>query len=253
MPRMSAQEAAQIIAQEQRALNHPNIQPTLPIISKFMRENVFSICNVGPWPYNLQRGTITMFLPAYDAKTDTDKRGYSATRPMSIMHRECRIVGGGGEEPLEYGFIEDDGRAVAADLVGVGHSMNPNNSLVRYGVFIPAGPEPAQAEIDAAKQKLATYIDQLIQEARDAFDSGPAERKAVICDRHLWAGRERGLNEAWLHYQHTEESVKCRNCGKFNPEDIARCACGHIINAELALQLDAEQLAILDRVTKPKK
>lgn len=253
MAQITAAEAHQIIQQEQRALNRAVLPPTLERIRLMMQNDTFRICNVGPWEYRCERASLHVFIPGYDPKFDTAKRGYAASEPLPCIFREAKLIGGGGDTPLEYGWIEDDGHMVALDLIGVGFGMPSRNSLVQYGVFVPAGKEPTTEEVTAAKATLNSYVDRLIAEARDAYDKGPEERKAVISDRHLWAAGQRGIDEKWVHHQHTQESVRCEMCGAYNPAGIAKCKCGSIIDFELFQKLQAQQEAMLDKLTRPTK
>lgn len=233
MPRISSAEASEIIASEQRQLNAAILPPTLARVRKLMQEETFCICNVSPWEFRLERAALHVFVPACDANNPD---GYAASAPMPCIARESKLVGGGGESPLEYSYIEDDGRMVALDLIGEGHGLPKHNSLIQYGVFVPEGPKPTKEEIKAARAQLASYYDRLIAEARDAYDKGPTERAAVIGERHLLAARVRGIDERWVHHSHAEEAVRCVNCGSFNAAEIAQCKCGHVLNEELYIE-----------------
>jgi len=258
MARVSADEAAKLIAEEQRKLSSAVLPPTLKRIRDMQQKETFSICNVGPWPYSLERAAMRIFIPGYDPKSDPKKKGYAASAPIPCIVREAKLVGGGGETPLEYGWVEDDGHDVALDMIGVGFGLPKQNSLVQYGVFVPIGSEPTESEIAAARQQLTAYQDRLIAEARQAFDKSREELakllEADVEGRHLWAARERGVDEAWVHHQHTQQSVKCDMCGKFNPPDIAKCQCGQILNVDLYKKLMARQNEINeDLATEPSK
>jgi hypothetical protein len=113
-------------------------------------------------------------------------------------------------------------------------------------VFVPADKTPTKDEIALAKQKLGAYYDRLIAEARDAYDKGPDERKSVINERHLLAARVRGIDERWVHHNHSEEAVRCVNCGKFNPSGIAQCPCGEVLDEALYVENQTRR-ARLDR------
>jgi hypothetical protein len=244
---ITAQEAQALLTQEQRKLNQGRVlPPVLDRIRVLMRDETFPICNVGPWEYRAERGCLSVFIPAYDPAKDPAKLGYARSEPLAVIRREAKII---NED--EFGFIEDDGHMVAQDLIGIGWGMHPQNSLVPFGVFVPAGKEPTPAEIAAAKDQLSLYYDRLIEEARDAYDKGPEARKNTITDRHLTAARIKGIDEAWTRHQHTEASVRCQMCGKFNPAGIAKCACGQILDFELFQKLQKQQEDMLERATKP--
>lgn len=257
MARITADEAAQIIRQEQRQLNTAVLPPTLKYITKQMKAETFSICNVGPWPYRLERGSLHIIVPGYDAAIDPDKKGYATSDPIPCIFPEAKLTGGGGESPLEYSMIYDDGHMVALDLIGVGFGLAPQNSLIQYGVFVPEGKEPTKAEVEAAKRQLIGYQDRLIAEARQAFDKSREElgrlMEADKDGRHLWAARQRGVDEAWVHHQHTQESVRCDMCGRYNPSGIAKCQCGRILNFDLFAKIEREQAEMMELATAPKK
>lgn len=252
MARISAEEASQIIRQEQRQLNAAVLPTTLSRIRTLMKDETFTICNVGPWPYRLERAALHILIPGYDLKIDPDKKGYASSEPLPCIFREAKLTGGGGESPLEYGWIEDDGRQVALDMIGVGFGLAPQNSLIQYGVFVPEGKVPTRTEIVAAQKQLVGYQDRLIAEARQAFDKSREElgrlMEADRDQRHLWAARARGVDEAWVHHQHTQESVRCDMCGRYNPSDIAKCQCGQIIDFELFTKLAREQNDMMELV-----
>lgn len=252
MPRITAAEASQIIRDEQRQLNTTVLPPTLKRIRDMQRDVTFSICNVSPWSYKLERASLHVLIPGYDKKIDPEEKGYAASEPLPCIFREAKLTGGGGESPLEYGFIEDDGRMVALDLIGVGFGLATQNSLVQYGVFVPADSEPKKQEIAAARKELIGYQDRLIAEARQAFDKSREElgrlMEADRDGRHLWAARERGVDEAWVHHQHTQESVRCDMCGRFNPSGIAKCQCGQILDFDLFARISKEQAEMMELV-----
>jgi hypothetical protein len=254
---VTAQEAAQEVAQFQRNMNGSRHLPaTLSRIRRLQQEETFPICNVGPWNYVRERGSLTVCIPAYDPAKDHKKLGYAMSAPQPEVRREAKIL-----DENEFTYFEDDGHQVASDMIGVGFGLPKHNALTQYGVFIPAGSLPTQEEIAAARHELSLYIDRLINEARQAFDAGPKERAAVINDRHLWAARQRGLSEAWVSAQHTQESIRCDSCGRFGPADVARCQCGNILNFEIEKRnvlKKAQQERELEEIrtevaTRPKK
>ena len=255
MPVVSAAEAAQIIRNEQRSMNAAILPPTLARIQRLMQEETFPICNVGPWEYRQERGCIQVYIPKYDPKHDPHKKGYAESAPFPVIRREAVNK---SMEPNDYTYIEDDGRAVANDLIGVGFGMHPANSLLPYGVFVPQGPEPTGEELHAARKRLSEYADRLVQEARDAWDKGREEWGKTRSDRHLWAGRVKGIQEKWVTDDHVEESARCSFCGKFNPPDIAACSCGNPINEEaykrgMQRRRELEEEVALEAATKPGK
>lgn len=243
MPRITAHEAQQIISEEQRRLNNGrHLPPTLNRIRVLMQEEAVFICNVGPWPRLIETASLrSFFVPAYDQAKDTEKLGYVKSAPIPAVFRTAYIA---NED--NFGYYDDDGRQVAQEAIGIGFGLHPRNSIAQEGFFVPEGKVPTVEEISNARLALSNYLNELIEEARDAFDKGPAERKNVIADRHLLAARVRGVDERWVHHQHTQESVRCSMCGKYNPTGVAKCACGSILDVELYKKLAAQQKQLLE-------
>ena len=256
---VTAQEAAEALRTEKQAGSqrlgyHMHLPPTLARVRRLMREENVFICNVGPWPRLIESATLkSFFVPAYDPKQDTEKLRYVKSAPIPGIFRHAYIA---NED--SFGYYEDDGKQIALEAIGIGFGLHPMNSIVREGFFVPERDEPTSQERGAARAALSDYIDSLIEEARDAYDKGPEERKAVIGDRHLLAARLRGIDERWVHHQHTQESVRCSMCGKYNPAGVAKCQCGSILDVELYRKLMKQQkqmldLAEMDDLTRPVK
>ncbi len=241
MARITAEEAGRIVAADQQRLNNSRRMPvTLDRIRVLMQEEAFPICNVGPWAHSIRRGCISIDVPAYELQKDEKKLGYAESALQPSVRREAKII-----DENEFGWFEDDGHVAALDLIGVGFGLHPHNSLVQWGVFVPAGKRPTSAEVQRAREILVDTRDSLIVEARAAYDGGPEERRALFSngrgDRHLWAARSAGINEPWVHGQHTQESVRCASCGRFNPAGVAKCPCGTIIDFDLHFRIEGEQ------------
>jgi len=237
MALISAQEAAQIIHENvTKPMNLGRRLPTtLERIRLLMREESFPICNVGPWPHQIDRACLHITIPGYDPAKHP--KGYAESDPMPSVWREAKIV-----DENEFGWFEDEGRYVARDCIGIGFGLPQRNSLVHWGVFVPDGKEPTPQEIAAARARLKETGNALIQEAREAYDQGPRERAAVINDRHLYFARQFGINEGWVHSLHTQESVRCEMCGTFNPAGVAKCQkCNEVIDFALFAKLKARQ------------
>ena len=256
MPRISAAEAEQIVRADldnQRKMGQASLPHTPKLMNDLTGKGVFRVCNVGPWPYHVERGPIYLDIPGYTASADVDKIGCAMGAPMPAVRQEAKIIGGGGEVPLEYGYIFDDGRQVALEMIGVGFGLPRHASLVQYGVFVPQGPLPTKEEISEARGQLQAYAERLVDEARTAFDKGRDEWYRTRSDRHLWAGRLMGIQEKWCSEDHAEQSVRCDMCGKFNPANIAKCQCGNIIDFDLYAKIEQRQAEMLDRATVPRR
>lgn len=247
---ITADEAAQMVSADQRKMNARRLPPTLLSIQKLMADQAIFACNVGPWPYVLDRPSLHLVIPGYDAKLDTEKLGYAKSEPFPAIHRFAKII---SED--EMGWCEDDGRVVLKDLLGVGYGMPANQSLMRFGVFVPEGKEPTKQEIAAANANLDRYLDELIGEAKDMYDQGGEARKAIYAQgsRYLQAARLRGVNEAWVTQSSAQQSVQCEMCGKYNPSGVAKCACGTILDFDLYQRIQKRQDEMLEQATRPNK
>jgi hypothetical protein len=247
---VTADEAARIIAQDQRQLNTRRLPPTLLMITKLMKDQSIFACNVGPWGHICDRPSLHLAIPPYDPKNDPQKLGYARSEPFPAIHRFAKIV-----DEHEMGWCEDDGRVVLKDLIGIGYGLPMQQSLVRFGVFVPEATDPTPAELAAARANLDRYLDELIAEARDAYDAGPEARKAVITpeSRHIQAARLKGINEPWVHHQASQSSKQCEMCGRFNPTGVAKCQCGTILDFALFQKIQKQQEEMLDAATKPTK
>lgn len=251
MARISAAEADQLVRadlEHQRRMGQANLPRTPQLMNDLTGKGVFHVCNVGPWAYHVERGPIYLDIPAYDAKSDKGKAGCAMSLPMPAVRQEAKIIGGGGEVPLEYGYIFDDGRQVALEMIGVGFGLANHAALVQYGVFVPMESLPTREEIGNAGLQLQLYAERLIQEAREAFDKGREEWNRTRSDRHLWAGRLAGIQEKWVSENHQEQSVRCEMCGKFNPAGIAKCQCGQIIDFDLFAKIERRQAEMMEQL-----
>src|SRR6478736_4700856 len=134
MPRISAAEADQIVRadlENQRRMGQANLPVTPQLMNDLTGKGVFRVCNVGPWPYHVERGSIYLDIPAYAPKSDEDEVGCAMSVAMPAVRQEAKIIGGGGEVPLEYGYIFDDGRQVALEMIGVGFGLPKHSSLAQ--------------------------------------------------------------------------------------------------------------------------
>lgn len=242
MATVTADEAQRIIANDVKQWNGGGrrLPHTPDRIRKLMLEDVVHICNVGPWERVLDTASLKGYvIPAYDPAKDELSLGYVMGPPIPTVVRSAKIV---NED--EYGYVEDSGIQVAEEAIGIGYMMPMRNAIVQEGFFVAKTnpPKPTRDEVVAARAALDEYLNRLISDARDAYDKGPEERKAVIsADRHLMAARIKGVDEPWVHHSHTIQNVRCQMCGKHNPSGVAKCACGSILNVELYKQLMKQQ------------
>ena len=246
MARVTAEQVGEILRREASM----SLPPTLSRIKLLQQEEYNLICNVGPWRHAIERTVWQDIIPGYDPSNDPEKKGYSCGRPIPCIFRHTKIV-----EANEAMWLDDDGYTMALDMIGVGTNLHPRNCLLQYGVFVPKGKEPTRKEIAEANARLMTYADNLISEADASMDLPAKERQQIINDpegRHMWAAKVRNANRPWVRESQASDAVKCRKCGKWNDQDVAQCSCGMILDFELMQQIQAEQDAMLERLTKPK-
>jgi hypothetical protein len=242
MATITAQEAERILSADVKQWNGGGrrLPHTPNRIRLLMAQDVVHICNVGPWERYLDTATFRGTIPAYDRAKDPQGLGYVMGPAIPTVVRTGKIV---NED--EYGYVEDDGIQVAEEAIGIGYMMPMRNAIVQEGFFVAKAnpPNPTKDELRAALAALDEYLNRLIADARDAYDKGPEERKAVIsADRHLLAARIKGVDEPWVHHSHTIQNVRCQMCGKHNPSGVAKCACGSILNVDLYKQLKKQQI-----------
>jgi hypothetical protein len=260
---VTAEEAQQIVSNDMRRINggERRLPTILPRLRRMMKEDVLFIANVGPWGRMLETGSLKGFIvPSYDPLKDKEGLGYARSADIPAVYRQAKI-----SNDDEYGYIEDDGFQVAWEALGIGHSLPPGNAIVKMGFFVPALTDPRYPgratpdEVAKAQEALSRHIDELIAEARDAYDKGPEERKAVIsADRHLLAARLRGIDEPWVHHQHSQQNLRCPMCQNFNPANAIICKCGEVLDEDayrerMARRKRIEQEIELEAATAPPK
>ena len=208
------------------------------------------MCNVGPWSYQIERPSVSLAVPAYDAEKDQKKLGYAKSAPFPRIHRFAKIV---NED--EMGWCEDDGLWVLRDCIGMGFGSPHSQSIARFGVFVAEHGEATREELAAASAMFDEYLDMLIAEARDAWEAGPKERATVITrfSRHIDAGRIKGIDEPWMTHQISQTSVRCEMCGQRNPAGVAKCQCGTILDFDLYKKIQARQDEMIEKLTAPHK
>lgn len=76
-----------------------------------------------------------------------------------------------------YDMIE--GLDVAKEVVGTAPMKDRSADLTRWGVFIAAGDEPTETELETAKQKLTATMAALVAEADGIHLQGPLESRNI--------------------------------------------------------------------------
>lgn len=217
------------------------------IEAKVSDETRVWIYNVGPWEhFNDLGSTGRWWIPA----CPTDKEWvtmprelpgiFTETVPIDEKSFELRRENG---TQLGEGVLSDEdnvtasegGRYMAEQIVGVGPMVNPQNSLIKFGVFIgrkvgwgdrdkTKPPAPHYEELDAAKDKLKKHYQFLVQEAVAAFERGPGMAEATIRPQHITAAKALKLeNQPWMARVITGTRKSCPMCGTIVDETVVMC------------------------------
>jgi hypothetical protein len=220
---VTASEAAQQIAD----LNfHRGDAPQVPdIIKQVSDEHAVYIFNVGPKTWNQGMGGRGVFvIPACgegkECSTGLKIGGiFSETIPVDMKKLEIR---------------NEDGYAVALDIIGLGQGKSPANSLLRWGVFLSRTATPSTMELDKANRALDETAAKLVQEADDFYNAGPAEYKNITLD-HRWAANRTNQKRAWM--QPLVKMDVCPACQEpLKPGTVVH-NCGAVLDWDKAIEL----------------
>jgi len=228
--RISAREAAQMAAAEQRQMNNGRQIDRMPaVLEQFAETNKIYLYNVGPWSHRREMGSLGAFyIPACE-----DGKEYS--RPLTLPG----IV----TEPYpvsenQMALHQEDGGYIAEQILGVGKMRRPDESLAPLGVFISTTNPPGKAEIARARAALDGYYRHLVQEADAAWAQGPKMAEETIQPKlHFLAARRLNLTETecpWLKNAATAADRKnCDGCGTPYAVGIILCPqCRYILDPE---------------------
>jgi hypothetical protein len=216
-------------------------------IRSMMDQNRIHIFNVGPWSYTRPMGSLgTFFIPGCSEDDDCSgpltyqgKPGLPSILPESIVD----AVDG---RTVTYKWdLTTEGAKLARDIIGVSAFRDSSDNLTQYGVFIAAGAEPTEEEIEAAHDKLNAHYDKLVRYADGAFEvNGGMEvgdngkSYSGITRDHINACRALGLDRPWA--RKNAKMVPCEGCGQPVAVDAVRChhgGCGAILDEERARKL----------------
>lgn len=227
---MTAQQADQHVRDFQRRTNSRAEAHIPDSIRQHSLDNQFYIYSVGPWPQKRFMGTMgRCTIPACkDGQRFTDPIVVPGTPVEQYPMNESQMTA-----------ILYDGERHANEIIGIGPSRGPEESLHRYGVFVSRHNPPLEEEIELANKRLDTYCDQLIYEGGQAHADGPlAVRQTIRPERHGWAANRRKKTHAecpWMGGMNTaqQDRVECPFCSVAISAKVAKCHnCHEVVNQE---------------------
>ena len=122
-------------------------------------------------------------------------------------------------------------REVAEDIARELNSDSGEGSF--HGVFVAAGDVPTTAELDEARQKLATFHRRLVDAADLEWER--TKNPMFITDLERRAARLLGLEKPWLY--NAKPLNDCPVCAEKIKPGVAVCkSCGAILDREKAEQ-----------------
>jgi hypothetical protein len=226
----------------------------LGVIEEATNRHTYHIFNVGPWPQQINTGSIWGFFRVPGCPKN--KEYVEANRSIPGIVSELTI-----KDEYEYNRLMSDGWKFALELVGIGRGRDPKRALTHYGLFASKNVVPTKAELFQAKTLLHATCSDIVREARDVYAT---DRKAfsviVKRNRHFAAAEVLNLtDEPWMVEQSPSQRVKCRYCMTMNDDQAIICSkCMKPIDMakfKALEQQDAEYLAAeeteLPRRTRP--
>lgn len=129
----------------------------------------------------------------------------------------------------------DGGDYFADQVMGIGKSMRPEESLVNFGVFKSKHYPPMPEEVDAAIAKLRRHMQMLVNEMNLAHSRGPAESAATQRHDHFTAAAYLKLTKkdcGWLEGTETVgQREACPACGNVYQVGVFSCSsCNYILD-----------------------
>lgn len=233
---VAPRSAAGAVAERQKSLNTRYVPPQMESVERLSKETQVYIFNVGPWSHDQRTGAGRFQIPACE-------EGKQYSEPVIIPGIFSHLY---PQDEKSMRRIDEDGYAVALDVVGIGVGLAPTNALTRYGVAICRQWPPSKSEVAKAWEALRVgELNLLVTEANRAMAQGPAEVDKTIRERHYQAARmlKKTVAECpWLGQAvaNTSNNVDCKFCGEPIKPNLAKCPnCKEIVNKELYQKLTA--------------
>jgi len=229
---ISAAEAQRQAAHFQRQMNAQRRVPELPTqLKKLSKQQTVHVYNVGPWEHTRHLGTAgTFFIP----KCEPGEK-FARMAPIDGIPIDLEVK---DEKSMALLLEDGGGQYLAEQIVGTGKHLAASASLVKVGVFIGSriGPDakPTNEELQQAEETLDGYAQDLVVEARRAYETGPKEAENVIRDQHHWAGKRLNLDpkvELWMGRKTATLRASCEGCGTPIDGDPILCpTCKYILD-----------------------
>ena len=125
---------------------------------------------------------------------------------------------------------EDQYVDVTIPVDQLAESLIKDHGVDKFGGFVAEGVEPTKEELDAADVIYDQWRRAQIVEADQLWEQ---YHKHIFISNHAkLACKELGLKRTWL--EDVARTKQCPNCGTPNLPTQARCACGAILDYELA-------------------
>jgi hypothetical protein len=226
--RISMEQATQMMGQYMRGNNKVRkVPPVLPSVQKASDDNPVFIMNVGPFKQRREMGSKgPVFL-----KACPEDQEYCICHRLGGIERELYP-----NDETTMRFIEDDGFAVAQDILGIGISLDARAALTKMGFFISRSEKPTAAELKAAKGHLRQYLEGLIKEMNEAHRAGPKERRDVEAPEHFEAARILKKTKAecpWIEDGGQDVSREtCPNCKGLYDVGTVTHSCGFVLDVK---------------------
>lgn len=222
MPLTAQEVASEITSKNFQRGDAPKIPD---MIQQAADEKAVFIVNVGPKSFLQEMGGRgKFFIPA---------------KPEDKEYSEPLKIGGIFPEtiPVDMKKLEvryEDGYAVALDIIGLGHSKSPANSLIPWGVFISRSATPTKTELAKANKVLDEKASQLVEEADGYHNQGPQQYVNITID-HRWALRRTNQKRAWE--QPFAKMDVCPACQESIKPGVVKHTCGAILDITKAVDL----------------
>lgn len=226
---ISAEEANRRATTEHLKKNGAGMRvPQLsPGFAAVMEERKLYIYNVGPFKWLRPMGSPGFFT--VQACPEGQEFGVPLEIP-GFVPDYVRVDSAGAWE-----MRSDDGDYFADQVMGIGQSMRPEDSLLNFGVFKSKHYPPLQHEIDGAIAKLRRHMQMLVNEMNIAHSRGPGESAAIQRPEHFTAAAYLKLTKkdcAWLEgSEPVGQRETCPACGNVYSVGIFRCgSCEYILD-----------------------
>lgn len=220
---ITAQEAAQEMSSKNFQRGDAPIIPDM--IRNAAEEKAVYIINVGPKSWLQEMGGRgKFFIPAC-------QEGKEYSEPLKIPGIFPETI------PVDMKKLEvryEDGWLVASDIIGLGHSKSPANSLVRWGVFLSRTPKPSKEDLAKANAALTETAVALVREGNDFHNQGPQQYVNITID-HRWALRRTNQKASWE--QPLAQMDVCPGCQESIKPGVVVHTCGAVLDFDKAISL----------------